>query len=302
LSEKHSKRFLTEYTEEQVSLEPIIEGLEEKINNLNNENLKTESFLELARRYTDFSELTTPMLNEFIDKVFIYEKDKKNSNEKLRVDINFNFIGKFEVPENLISPYEIEEWRKQERELEEKRQKSKELKLIQNKKSCERQREFRRRRLEGELTEEELIKYEKSREKRQIYNREYSKKLRELNPPKERKLSIAKIVKRKNEGLPLSDEELKRYTDYRERTNKNARNRNARIRDHKKLTTPPKITFEQIKAKKKEGLPLDDEEMKRYTAYKNKRNARAKLKRQAKKLATEKLANENLEPITELVS
>ena len=30
---------------------------------------RAEQFLSLAKKYTDFSELTTPMINEFIEKI-----------------------------------------------------------------------------------------------------------------------------------------------------------------------------------------------------------------------------------------
>ena len=40
---------------------------------LDADRLKTDKFIELVSRYTDFSELTTPMLNEFIEKVVVHE-------------------------------------------------------------------------------------------------------------------------------------------------------------------------------------------------------------------------------------
>jgi len=32
-----------------------------------------EEFIDLAKRYTDFSELATPILNEFIEKIVVHE-------------------------------------------------------------------------------------------------------------------------------------------------------------------------------------------------------------------------------------
>lgn len=46
------------------------------------------------------AELTTPMLNEFIDKVIVYERRKINRYQyDQRIEIYFNFIGKVTLPE-----------------------------------------------------------------------------------------------------------------------------------------------------------------------------------------------------------
>ena len=49
------------------------------------------------KRYTDFSELTTPMLNEFIEKVIVHEGEGRGNDRRQRIDIYLNFIGAFEV-------------------------------------------------------------------------------------------------------------------------------------------------------------------------------------------------------------
>ena len=33
------------------------------------DTVRADKFIELVKRYTDFSELTTPMLNEFVEKI-----------------------------------------------------------------------------------------------------------------------------------------------------------------------------------------------------------------------------------------
>ncbi len=37
---------------------------------------RVEQFLALAKKYTDFSELTTPMINEFIDKIIVHAPER----------------------------------------------------------------------------------------------------------------------------------------------------------------------------------------------------------------------------------
>ena len=68
IPDKHFTRLLAEYDEEQTGLEAAIAQWQEAIESWNADRLKTDKFIELVSRYTDFSELTTPMLNEFIEK------------------------------------------------------------------------------------------------------------------------------------------------------------------------------------------------------------------------------------------
>ena len=78
------------------------------------------------KRYTDFSELTTPMLNEFIEKVVVHKGEGRGNDRRQRIDIYLNFIGAFEVPEYIVTPAEQEaeekrlahnrEWQKEWRE------------------------------------------------------------------------------------------------------------------------------------------------------------------------------------------
>ena len=70
---KHFTRLLAEYDEEQTGLETSIAEWQRQIESWNADKLKTDQFIQLVKRYTDFSELTTPMLNEFIEKVIVHE-------------------------------------------------------------------------------------------------------------------------------------------------------------------------------------------------------------------------------------
>ena len=60
--------------------------------------MKAQRFVSLVRRYTNFGELTAPMLNEFIEKVVVHEADKSTGDRRQGVDIYFNFIGCFVPP------------------------------------------------------------------------------------------------------------------------------------------------------------------------------------------------------------
>ena len=92
LSDRHFERLMTEYDEEQSTLEITISELQQQVNSWGEEKLKTDNFLDLIKRYTDFSELTTPMLNEFIEKVIVHEGIGRGKQRKQRLDIYLNLV------------------------------------------------------------------------------------------------------------------------------------------------------------------------------------------------------------------
>ena len=104
------------YDEEQTGLETSIAEWQRQIENWNADKLKTDQFIQLVKCYTDFSELTTPMLNEFIEKVIVYEGEGRGNDRRQRIDIYLNFIGAFEVPAHIVTPAEVEEQRRQQEE------------------------------------------------------------------------------------------------------------------------------------------------------------------------------------------
>ncbi len=53
-------------------------------------------FLELARKYPAFDELTPQMLHEFVDKVYVHEGDRSSGERRQQIDIHF--IGQFVAP------------------------------------------------------------------------------------------------------------------------------------------------------------------------------------------------------------
>ena len=102
IPDNHFTRLLSEYDEEQREIESVIGRLQEQVDSWNAETLKTERFIELVNRYTDFSELTTPMLNEFIEKIIVHEGEGRGNSRRQRIDIYLSFIGAFEVPAHII--------------------------------------------------------------------------------------------------------------------------------------------------------------------------------------------------------
>ena len=98
IPDKHFERLLAEYDREQTALETEIEDLQEQIDSFNEDSTKADKFIAVVRRYTDFTELTTPMLNEFIEKVVVHEATGGRTDRKQKIDVYFNFVGQVKLP------------------------------------------------------------------------------------------------------------------------------------------------------------------------------------------------------------
>lgn len=99
ISEKRFKKLSEQYEAEQSALEERIALLETELAEAQEQSTGMSRFMALVDRYTCFDELTTPMLNEFIEKVVVYEREKyKRRKTRQRVDVYFNFIGRVELP------------------------------------------------------------------------------------------------------------------------------------------------------------------------------------------------------------
>ena len=70
------------------------------------DSMKADSFLDLAKRYTQFDELTPTLLNEFIEKVMVHEGEWINGIRTQQVDIYLSFIGNFELPASEMPVFE----------------------------------------------------------------------------------------------------------------------------------------------------------------------------------------------------
>jgi len=122
LAEKRFEMLSSEYEKEQSELEQSIEKLQSELDGFNADGVRADRFIELVKRYTDFTELTAPMIHEFIEKIIVHEADKSSGEREQRVDIYLNFIGKFDIPAPVPTPEEIAEEEKQRRKREQRRE------------------------------------------------------------------------------------------------------------------------------------------------------------------------------------
>ena len=60
------------------------------------------------KQYTDFSELTPAMINEFVEKILVHQAEGKGASRTQEIEIFFNFVGKVEIPHEEVELTEEE--------------------------------------------------------------------------------------------------------------------------------------------------------------------------------------------------
>jgi hypothetical protein len=108
LTDKRFEILSAEYEAEQLSLEQSVSLLQSELDAFNANSARADQFVSLAKKYTDFDELTPLMIGEFIEKIVVFEADRSSGERVQDVDIYLNFIGKFDVPLPDPTPEEIE--------------------------------------------------------------------------------------------------------------------------------------------------------------------------------------------------
>ena len=113
-----------QYAKEQETLAAEIAELEKAVSNYDQGKKSVEKFIALIDKYSDFETMTTTMLNEFVEKILVHERDRKGSIETTQaVEVYFNFVGKYIPPafrDVELTPEEQEALRKKE-ELKDRR-------------------------------------------------------------------------------------------------------------------------------------------------------------------------------------
>ena len=177
LPERQFNRLMTEYDTEQSSLEQRISELETATERISTKAVQIDKFVRLVKKYRDFEELTTPMLNDFIEKVVIHEAEGGRTKDRTQqVDIYFNFIGNFVLPlsEDEVEALQSEEARRAEEIAERKRKSSKKSTQKRNHKRAE----IKAKAEAGDS--EAMAEYKAILEKGRQNNRKRAEKMREL--------------------------------------------------------------------------------------------------------------------------
>ena len=106
IGEERFDTLLAGYEQEQTALQQSIVEAETALDSFEQDTANVERFLALAKKYTDFSELTTPMINEFIEKIIVHAPEKIDGDRTQQVDIYLKFIGRFDLPTPELTPEE----------------------------------------------------------------------------------------------------------------------------------------------------------------------------------------------------
>ena len=97
---KMSKR----YEQEQGENAKKIKALRLELKKDESKRMDIDDFLETVRRYTDATTITKRMVAELIDHIEVYHAEKQDGITNQRVDIHYNCIGAFDVPDRQKIP------------------------------------------------------------------------------------------------------------------------------------------------------------------------------------------------------
>ncbi|HBE9626480.1 TPA: DUF4368 domain-containing protein, partial [Clostridioides difficile] len=99
LSDSRYATLDAQYEKEQSELTAEISALEKAVKSYEKHEKDANRFIALIDKYENFDKLTIAMLNEFIEKILVHERDRKGSIQTTQeVEIYFNFVGRFVPP------------------------------------------------------------------------------------------------------------------------------------------------------------------------------------------------------------
>ena len=75
-------------------MKALTDTLHKEITKREQKKTDARNFVAVTKRYTDLQELDATVLREFIERIYIYEKDKQTQTQEIQ--IVYNFIGAFD--------------------------------------------------------------------------------------------------------------------------------------------------------------------------------------------------------------
>ena len=97
------------YEAEQGQLKREIEALTAEVSQADMEVTNVAKLIAVTKKYTRIDELTPEILNAFVDKIVIHEREKKDGKRTQQIDIYYSYVGIVDIPTD-------EEMREMERE------------------------------------------------------------------------------------------------------------------------------------------------------------------------------------------
>lgn len=117
LPDKRYEMLSAGYEKEQAELEQSIKACREQLTQYDEDTDRTEEFLALVHKYTDITELTPVIINEFVDKILVHKAEKIDGERvmEIEIEIYLNFIGKVELPAQELTEEELAEVKEKQR-------------------------------------------------------------------------------------------------------------------------------------------------------------------------------------------
>ena len=115
LPDKRYEMLSAGYEKEQAELEQSIKACREQLTQYDEDTDRTEEFLALVHKYTDITELTPVIINEFVDKILVHKAEKIDGERVMEIEIYLNFIGKVELPAQELTEEELTEIKEKQR-------------------------------------------------------------------------------------------------------------------------------------------------------------------------------------------
>ena len=97
------------YEAEQEQLKQEIEALTAEVSEADTEATNVAKLIAVTKKYTRIDELTPEILNAFVDKIVVHEREKKDGKRTQQIDIYYSYVGIVDIPTD-------EEMREMERE------------------------------------------------------------------------------------------------------------------------------------------------------------------------------------------
>ena len=98
VKDKRFELLSADYEKDPSELAEFLTSAREQLATAKEEASNVDKFISLVHKYTDFSELTTPMIHEFIDRIEVHEADKSTGERTQEIDIYLKYVGKLDVP------------------------------------------------------------------------------------------------------------------------------------------------------------------------------------------------------------
>ena len=88
------------YEAEQEQLKQEIEALTAEVSESDTETTNVAKLIAVTKKYTRIDELTPEVLNAFVDKIVVHEREKKDGKRTQKIDIYYSYVGIVDIPTN----------------------------------------------------------------------------------------------------------------------------------------------------------------------------------------------------------